>query len=80
MGNITCLTGPVETVDGKLVLRIPLAAGGSELVACSRGIGEVEGDFLSIVIEEWLAEKLGIAEATSVVVDNTNGRLNIRRE
>jgi hypothetical protein len=80
MGNIPCLTGPVETVDGKLVLRIPLAAGGSELVACSRGIGEVEGDFLSIVIEEWLAEKLGIAEATSVVVDNTNGRLNIRRE
>jgi hypothetical protein len=33
MAKITSLRGPVESIDGKLMLRIPLAAGGSELVA-----------------------------------------------
>lgn len=79
MGNITSLQRFVENIDGKLMLRIPLAAGGRELVECSRGISEVDGDFLNIVIPDWLAEKLGISEGTTLVVGNANDRFNIRR-
>jgi hypothetical protein len=78
MANVTTLTGPVENIDGKLLLRIPLDAGGSELVAASRGIGVVEGEFLSIEIMDWLAKKLGISEGSLVTVDNVNGKFNIR--
>lgn len=78
MAKITSLRGPVESIDGKLMLRIPLAAGGSELVACSRGIGESDGQFLSIHIMDWLAEKLGISEGSIVAVDNADGKFNVR--
>ena len=64
MANVITLTGPVENIDGKLLLRIPLDAGGSELVDASRGIGVVEGEFLSIEIMDWLAQKLGISEGS----------------
>ena len=69
--------GPVEQIDGQLVLRIPLGAGGSELIECSRGVGNVEGEFLVIVIQTWLAEKLGLFAGSNVVVDNAEGKLNI---
>ena len=78
MGHITSLIGPVESLDGKLMLRIPLETGGRELVACSRGIGEVDGDFLSIHSINWPAERLGISEGSTVVVDNANGKFTIR--
>jgi hypothetical protein len=77
--NVTSLQRLVENIDGKLMLRIPLAAGGSELVECARGIGEIDGDFLSIVIPGWLAEKLEISEGSAVVVGNANDKFNIRR-
>jgi hypothetical protein len=54
----------VEKIDGKLILRIPLEAGGSELLECSRGISEVEGDYLKILIPEWLAGVLRIDEGS----------------
>jgi len=79
MSNVTSLQRFVENIDGKLMLRIPLAAGGRELVECSRGISEIDGDFLNIVIPGWLAEKLGVSEGSTVVVGNENGRFNIRR-
>jgi hypothetical protein len=78
MGHITSLSGPVESLDGKLMLRIPFETGGRELVACSRGIGEVNGDFLSIHIKDWLAERLGMSEGSTVVVDNASGTFTIR--
>jgi hypothetical protein len=61
------------------MLRIPLDAGGKELVACSRGIGVVGGEFLSIHIMDWLAQKLCITEGSVVAVDNADGKFNIRR-
>jgi hypothetical protein len=79
MGNVTSLQRLVENIDGKLMLRIPLAAGGRELVECSRGISEIDGDFLTIVIPDWLAEKLAISEGSTLVVGNANDRFNIRR-
>lgn len=78
MAEITSLQGPVEKFDGKLMLRIPLAAGGSELAACSRGIGLIDGEFLSIHIMDWFAEKLDIVDGSIVSVDNANGKFNIK--
>jgi hypothetical protein len=79
MAEIVSLEGPVENVEGKLVLLIPLAAGGTALAKCSRGIGEIDGENLKVTIPDWLAEKLGIREGSLVHVDNQNGKFNIRQ-
>jgi hypothetical protein len=78
MEDATSLKGPLESFDGKLMLRIPLAAGGQALVASSRGIGVVDGDFLTVVIPPWLSAKLGVSDGSIVTVDNRNGKFNIR--
>jgi hypothetical protein len=78
MDEITSLQGPVEKIDGKLILFIPLAAGGDKLIECSRGISEVEGEYLKIIIPEWLAGMLRIDAGSLVSVDNQNGKCNIR--
>ena len=62
-----------------LMLRIPLAAGGQSLLACSRGIGVVDGDFLTVVIPTWLSAKIGVSDGSIVTVENRNGKFNIRR-
>jgi len=76
--DVTSLEGPVEKIDGKLVLRIPLEAGGRELIECSRGISEIEGEFLQITIPDWLAGMLRIDEGSRVYVDNREGKCNIQ--
>jgi hypothetical protein len=77
-GDITSLRGRVEKVDGKLVLLIPLAAGGSELIECARGISEVAGGYLKITVPDWLAGMLRIDAGSLVSVDNRNGKCNIQ--
>jgi hypothetical protein len=77
MTEITSLQGPVESIDGKLMLRIPLNAGGSEFVECSRGIGQTDEEFLNVVIQPWLATMLDIRDGTIVAVDNRDGKFNI---
>lgn len=77
MAAPTSLSGPVEKLDGQLFLRIPLAAGGNELVDCSRGIGSVANGMLIVEILPWLAEKLKICEGSLVTVDNRKGKFNI---
>jgi hypothetical protein len=79
MTDVVSLEGPIELHDGKLVLRIPLAAGGDKLAAYARGIGDVDGEFLTVVIQPWLAEKLHVVEGSTVVVDNRDGKFNITR-
>ena len=74
---VTSLIGPVEELDGRLLLRIPLAAGGEALIASSRGISCVRDGYLEVEIRPWLAEKLGISEGSRVVVDNSDGKFNI---
>jgi hypothetical protein len=34
--GVTSLEGPVESIDGKFTLRIPLSAGGRKLRRCAR--------------------------------------------
>jgi hypothetical protein len=77
MDEPASLQGPVEKVDGILVLRIPLAAGGDEFVECSRGISEVTDGFLVIEIKEWLAGMLRIEAGDLVSVNNAGGKFNI---
>jgi hypothetical protein len=78
--GVTSWSGPVESIGGNLTLRIPLAAGGAKLQRCARGIVRVEGDFLAVIIPNWLAEKLDISDGSVIVVDNRGGRFNITRQ
>ena len=77
MSDFIYLEGPVERVDGQLILRIPLAVGGDQLAPLARGIGTTNGVYLNVVILPWLAEKLRIEEGSMVVVDNQNGKFTI---
>ena len=79
MTNSISLEGPVELVNGKLMIRIPLSAGGDRLAPLARGIGTIDGENLNVVIEPWLAEKLRIEAGDLVVVDNKNGKFTITR-
>jgi hypothetical protein len=79
MSEAISLEGPVELVDGKLTLAIPLAAGGDKLAPLARGIGEVVGEDLVVVVQPWLAEKLRIGAGSLVHVDNCNGKFTITR-
>ena len=80
MAEITSLGGRVELYKGRLALCIPLDVGGDRFLHCTRGIGEVDGDHLIVVIQQWLADKLGVAEGSLVQVDNENGKFNIRAQ
>jgi hypothetical protein len=77
MEEVLSLEGPVLKVKDELMLLIPLADGGSQLVECSRCISEVQGEFLKIVIPEWLAEMLRIEEGDLICVHNTGGQFHI---
>ncbi len=77
MEDVMSLEGPALKVNGELVLIIPLSAGGDELMKCSHGISEVRGEFLKIVIPEWLAGMLQVEEGDLVSVHNTDGNFHI---
>jgi hypothetical protein len=77
MDNVTSLQGPIEKIDGKLTMLIPLEAGGDQFIECSRGISEIEGKYLRITIPEWLSGTLRIEEGSLVSVNNANGKFNI---
>jgi hypothetical protein len=79
MTDFISLEGSVDLVDGKLMIRIPLAAGGVTLAPLARGIGETDGEYLNVVIRPWLAEKLRIGAGSLVFVDNKNGKFTITR-
>ena len=77
MEEVMSLEGPVLKVNGELVLFIPLSAGGDELIELSRGISEVEGEFLRISIPAWLAAVLRIEEGDLVCVHKAGGLFRI---
>jgi hypothetical protein len=79
MSDTISIEGPVELIEGNLTLRIPLSGGGDKLAPLASGIGQIEGDYLCVIIEPWLAEKLRIAVGSLVVVDNKNGKFTITR-
>jgi hypothetical protein len=77
--NYISLRGPIGTENGKLVMRIPLDAGGEKLQIAARGICEVDGDNLVVTIPHWLAQKIEINEGTEVYVDDRGGKFNITK-
>jgi hypothetical protein len=79
MTDTVSLEGPLELFNGHLTLRIPLAAGGDILAPLARGIGTVDGEYLNIIIQPWLASQLRISDGSLVVVDNHDGKFNITR-
>jgi hypothetical protein len=79
MPEVVSLEGPVEIVDGELVLLIPLDAGGAVLAPLAKGIGEIDGEFLKVIIQPWLARELRIGAGSLVIVDNVNGKFTITR-
>lgn len=76
--RIVSLERPVEMIDGVLTVQIPLEEGGDQFIECARGISEVQGDCLKIIIQGWLADKLRIEHGDRVVVDNASGKFNIQ--
>jgi hypothetical protein len=76
--DFVSIEGPVETVDGALVLRIPFQAGGDKLAASAGGIGRIEGDILRVGIPAWLAVEIGLEAGMRVIVGNQDGCFNIQ--
>ena len=79
MADFISLDGPLEEIDGQLMLRIPLEAGGDKLAPSARGIGEIKEDCLQIIIQPWLAEKLRVEAGSIVIADNKEGKFTITR-
>jgi hypothetical protein len=79
MSEKISLEGPVELIDGKLTLQIPLVAGGDKLALLAHGIGEIDGENLNVVLQPGIAEQLRIDAGSLVVVDNFNGKFTITR-
>ena len=79
MSDLVSLEGAIVLRKGKLTLRIPLAAGGDKLAPSAKGIGKIEGEFLNVIIQPWLAQKLCIGAGDMVMVDNREGTFNITR-
>jgi len=77
--DVISIEGPVELIDGELMIRIPLTAGGLELEPLIRRGARIEGDFLVVSIPPELAEHLRIGEGSLVVVDNQNNRFRLTR-
>lgn len=75
--DFVSIEGPVESIDGKLVLRIPLRDGGDKLAKAAASIGRIEGDVLRVDIPAWLADKVGLAAGMTVIIDNQGGTFNI---
>ena len=71
------LEGPVELVNDKLTVRIPLAVGGDKLARFAKRLGKIDGEFLNVTIPRRLAKKLKIQPDSIVSVDNQKGKFNI---
>ena len=71
------LQGLIKSEGDKLVLRVPLNAGGAQLNLVASGISVIDGDDLVIIVPPWLAEKLQIVEGTKVCVEDRSGIFNI---
>lgn len=68
---------PLVKANGELMLLVPLTdTAGS--IEPSRSILEKQGEFMKIVIPEWLAEMLEVEEGDLLRVRNTDGEFQIQ--
>lgn len=73
------LQARVQTLNGHLVIYVPLDRGGRQLASITRGLSDTEGAQLKIVIPEWLANEVGIQEGTDVSIDSRDGQFSLTR-
>jgi hypothetical protein len=78
MSDPVSVKSSIELIDGQLTLRIPLDEGGEELISCTSRFASVESDYLYITLPDWMTERLGVSEGSVVVVDNRDGKFNVR--
>ena len=77
--DFVAVEGPVERRGDRLVLRVPLDAGGEALRLAAKAISYEEDGRLVVVLPEWLAGRMKLGEGSEVHVDNRFGKLNIAR-
>ncbi len=77
--NYVSLQGPVERRQNRLVLRIPLDAGGDKLQLVAHATSFVEDRDLIVLLPEWLAQRMHLGEGSEVYIDDRWGKLNIAR-
>ena len=77
--NYVSIQAPVESREGRLVLRIPMDAGGAKFQLVAQASSFVEGDDLVVLLPEWLAHRMQLGEGTEVHLDDRWGKLNIAR-
>jgi len=68
---------PILKANGELMLLVPLAET-IGTVKPSRCVLDTQGEFLKIVIPEWLAEMLEVEEGDSLRVSNADGEFQIQ--
>lgn len=73
------LQGPVERRGNRLVFRVPMEAGGERLQLVAKATSYEEDGDLVVVLPDWLAARMQLAEGSAVHVDDRWGKLNIAR-
>ncbi len=79
LNDYVSLEGPVERRGDRLVLRVPLNAGGDRLRLVANATAFEEDGRLVVELPEWLATRMKLDEGSAVHVDDRWGRLNISR-
>ena len=77
--NYNSVQAPVERRRNRLVLRIPMNAGGDKLQLVARTSSFVEDGDLVVLLPEWLASRMNLGEGSEVYLDDRWGKLNIAR-
>jgi len=73
------LRARVQTLNGHLVVYVPLDRGGRQLASVTRGLSDIEGADLKIVIPEWLAQEIDVQDGTDISIDCQNGQFRLTR-
>ncbi len=79
LNDYVSLEGPVERRGDRLVLRVPMNAGGDRLRLVANATSFEEDGRLVVFLPEWLAKRMQLDEGSAVHVDDRWGRLNIAR-
>lgn len=79
MDNWLTLEGPVESIEDRLFISVPLSEGGNQFIRCTHGIAQVdlERECLNIYIPDGLVQKIGISEGVQVVISNEGGQFHL---
>ena len=79
MDDYVSIDGPIEVIDDRMFVRIPLEPYGKSLVSCTKSISFIADDHLCIEIHEWMLEKLEMSATDLLHINNDNGEFNMRK-